>query len=155
MPGFNAVHGRIGNRTLLTLSYGLTAVGDAAFALMTGWPLMLAAALLTGLGFGGIDYGLNQLFAVGFGDCGSAMLNVLNARFGIGAVAGPTLPAVLGTDRYAYAFGGFAVLAAVPALCTICPPPVSPPRRGRPGRRTPVSPIAGVTRRRGPRWARR
>lgn len=116
--GFNAIHGRIGNRTLLTLSYGLMAVGGAAFAAAPNWPLALVAALLTGLGFGGIDYGLNQLFAVGFGDRGAAMLNVLNAHFGIGAVAGPALLAVLGPARYPYAFAGLAVLAAVLALST-------------------------------------
>jgi fucose permease len=115
---FNAIHGRIGNRALLTLSYGLMAAGSAAFALAPNWPSALAAALLTGLGFGGIDYGLNQLFAVGFGDRSPAMLNILNAHFGIGAVAGPALLAVLGTDRYPYAFGAFAVLAASLALCT-------------------------------------
>jgi fucose permease len=115
---FNAIHGRIGNRTLLTASYGLMAVGSAAFAAAPDWPTALAAALLTGLGFGGIDYGLNQLFAVGFGDRSGAMLNILNAHFGIGAVLGPALLALLGPGRYPYAFGGFAVLAAGLALAT-------------------------------------
>lgn len=115
---FDAVHGRIGSRRLLTVSYALMAVGGGAFALAPDWPFALGAALLTGLGFGGIDYGLNQLFAVGFGDRGAAMLNVLNAHFGIGAVAGPALLAALGPDRYAVVFAGCAVLAGVLALST-------------------------------------
>jgi fucose permease len=78
----------------------------------------LAAAFLGGLGFGGIDYGLNQLFAVGFGKKSTAMLNVLNAHFGIGAVLGPAVVAWLGPDDYAYAFAGCAVLAAALALTT-------------------------------------
>lgn len=79
---------RLGNRRVLGSSYILMAVGAAGFALAPNWPLALAAALLTGLGFGGIDYGLNQLFAVGFGDRSTAMLNILNAHFGIGAILG-------------------------------------------------------------------
>lgn len=108
---FNAVHARISNRTLLAASYGLMAAGGAGFALAPNWPSALAAAFLCGLGFGGIDYGLNQLFAVGFGEKSTAMLNVLNAHFGIGAVLGPAVVAWVGPDGYAYAFGACAVLA--------------------------------------------
>ncbi|MER5182991.1 MFS transporter [Streptomyces sp. NPDC002896] len=115
---FNAIHSRISNRSLLAASYTLMAVGGAGFALAPSWPLALAAAFLGGLGFGGIDYGLNQLFAVGFGDRSTAMLNVLNAHFGIGAVLGPALIAWTGTDGYAYAFGVCAALSAVLILCT-------------------------------------
>ncbi|CAM5691002.1 hypothetical protein [Streptomyces afghaniensis 772] [Streptomyces afghaniensis] len=64
---FDRLYGRVGNRYILGSSYLLMAVGAAGFALAPGWPTALAAALLAGLGFGGIDYGLNQLFAVGFG----------------------------------------------------------------------------------------
>ncbi|WP_445016915.1 MFS transporter [Streptomyces sp. SAS_276] len=110
---FNAIHSRISNRALLAWGYALMAAGGAGFALAPTWPLALAAAFLAGLGFGGIDYGLNQLFAVGFGDRSTAMLNVLNAHFGIGAVLGPALIAWLGPDAYPYAFGACAVLAAV------------------------------------------
>ncbi|MHC3469759.1 MFS transporter [Streptomyces sp. 7R007] len=115
---FNAIHSRISNRRLLASSYGLMALGGAGFALAPNWPLALAAAFLGGLGFGGIDYGLNQLFAAGFGNRSTAMLNVLNAHFGIGAVLGPALVAWLGPDRYPYAFGACAALAAVLSLCT-------------------------------------
>lgn len=110
---FNAIHSRISNRALLAWGYGLMAAGGAGFALAPNWPLALTAAFLGGLGFGGIDYGLNQLFAVGFGDRSTAMLNVLNAHFGIGAVLGPAIVAWLGPDGYPYAFGACAVLAAV------------------------------------------
>ncbi|GAA5034489.1 MFS transporter [Streptomyces siamensis] len=115
---FNAIHSRISNRTLLSASYALMALGGAGFALAPDWPSALAAAFLGGLGFGGIDYGLNQLFAVGFGDRSTAMLNVLNAHFGIGAVLGPALIAWLGPANYTYAFGACALLAAALVLCT-------------------------------------
>ncbi|MGP3984540.1 MFS transporter [Streptomyces sp. KR80] len=112
---FNAIHSRISNRALLAASYALMAAGGAGFAFAPDWPLALAAAFLGGLGFGGIDYGLNQLFAVGFGDRSTAMLNVLNAQFGIGAVLGPALIAGVG---YVYAFGACAVLSGALILCT-------------------------------------
>ncbi|MEV8564981.1 MFS transporter [Streptomyces sp. NPDC051322] len=115
---FNAVHSRISNRLLLGSGYALMAVGSLGFALSPDWPLALSSAFLGGLGFGGIDYGLNQLFAVGFGDRSTAMLNILNAHFGIGAVLGPALIAALGPDGYPYAFGACAVLAASLILCT-------------------------------------
>jgi fucose permease len=115
---FNAVHARISNRALLAASYALMAAGSAGFALAPNWPLALTAAFLGGLGFGGIDYGLNQLFAVSFGNRSTAMLNILNAHFGIGAVLGPALVAWLGPDGYGYAFGACAVLSGVLILCT-------------------------------------
>ncbi|WP_328767840.1 MFS transporter [Streptomyces sp. NBC_00286] len=115
---FNAIHSRISNRALLGASYALMAAGGAGFALAPNWPLALAAAFLAGLGFGGIDYGLNQLFAVGFGERSTAMLNILHAHFGIGAVLGPALIAWTGPDGYAYAFGACAVLAGALILCT-------------------------------------
>ncbi|MEV5613710.1 MFS transporter [Streptomyces sp. NPDC052225] len=115
---FNAIHSRISNRALLAASYCLMAAGGAGFALAPNWPLALIAAFLGGLGFGGIDYGLNQLFAVGFGARSTAMLNILNAHFGIGAVLGPALVAWLGPGDYAMAFGVCASLSAALILCT-------------------------------------
>jgi MFS family permease len=83
---FDRVHGRTSNRMPLGVSYALMAAGSLGFALSPTWPLALIAALVAGFGFGGIDYGLNQLFAVGFGRRGPAMLNILNAHFGVGAI---------------------------------------------------------------------
>ncbi|MFJ5226633.1 MFS transporter [Streptomyces sp. NPDC088400] len=109
---FDRIQGRVGNRMLLGTSYSLMAAGSLTFALAPNWPLALLAALVTGFGFGGIDYGLNQLFAIGFGRRSPAMLNILNAHFGIGAIAGPAVIGLLGADHYPAVFAGFAVLAA-------------------------------------------
>jgi fucose permease len=111
---FDRVHGRVGNRLLLGTSYALMALGSAGFALAPDWPLALLSALITGLGFGGIDYGLNQLFAHGFGRRSPAMLNVLNAHFGVGAIAGPALIGLFGARHYTGVFLAFAVLALCP-----------------------------------------
>ncbi|MER6142648.1 MFS transporter [Streptomyces sparsogenes] len=120
--------GRIGNRKLLGGSYLLMAVGAAGFALAPAWPAALAMALVAGLGFGGIDYGLNQLFAVGFGRRSTAMLNVLNAHFGIGAILGPALIGLVGADRYTAVFLGFAALTLPLLLCLAGVRDEAPPR---------------------------
>jgi fucose permease len=112
---FDRLYGRLGNRQILGASYLLMALGAAGFALAPNWPTALAMALLAGLGFGGIDYGLNQLFAVGFGRRSTAMLNILNAHFGIGAILGPALIGVIGSAHYPAVFLGFA-LANLPLL---------------------------------------
>ncbi|MFC8088567.1 MFS transporter [Streptomyces sp. NPDC057301] len=114
---FDRLHGggRVGNRRILGTSYLLMALGAAGFALAPNWPAALATALLAGLGFGGIDYGLNQLFAVGFGHRSTAMLNILNAHFGIGAILGPALIGAVGSAHYPAVFLGFA-LANLPLL---------------------------------------
>ncbi|MCD7442542.1 MFS transporter [Streptomyces lincolnensis] len=114
---FDRLFGRIGNRRILGASYLLMAVGAAGFALAPNWPTALAAALLAGLGFGGIDYGLNQLFAVGFGRRSAAMLNILNAHFGIGAILGPALIGVVGSAHYPAVFLGFALVNLPLLLC--------------------------------------
>ncbi|MFI5675149.1 MFS transporter [Streptomyces cellulosae] len=112
---FDRLYGRLGNRQILGASYLLMAVGAAGFALAPNWPTALTAALSAGLGFGGIDYGLNQLFAVGFGPRSTAMLNILNAHFGVGAILGPALIGAVGSEHYPAVFLGFA-LANLPLL---------------------------------------
>ncbi|MFI7503621.1 MFS transporter [Streptomyces sp. NPDC049687] len=114
---FDRRYGRSGNRRILGTSYLLMATGAAGFALAPNWPLALAAALLAGLGFGGIDYGLNQLFAVGFGHRSTAMLNILNAHFGIGAILGPALIGAVGADHYPALFLAFALVDLPLLLC--------------------------------------
>ncbi|MDN0199196.1 MFS transporter [Streptomyces sp. S.PNR 29] len=114
---FDRLFGRIGNRRILGASYLLMAVGAAGFALAPGWPAALAMALLAGLGFGGIDYGLNQLFAVGFGHRSTAMLNILNAHFGVGAILGPAVVGAVGAEHYPAVFLVFAVANLPLLLC--------------------------------------
>ncbi|MFE7834991.1 MFS transporter [Streptomyces sp. NPDC057474] len=114
---FDRLYGRMGNRRILGTSYLLMALGAAGFALAPNWPAGLAAALLAGLGFGGIDYGLNQLFAVGFGHRSTAMLNILHAHFGIGAILGPALIAAVGAEHYPALFLAFAAANLPLLLC--------------------------------------
>ncbi|MFD8410256.1 MFS transporter [Streptomyces sp. NPDC059650] len=105
---YHLLRRRLNDRALLGGSYVLMAAGAAGFALAPGWVTALTGAFVTGLGFGGIDYGLNHLFAVGFGHRSTAMLNLLNGHFGIGAIAGPALIGRLGADAYPGIFLGLA-----------------------------------------------
>ncbi|MEU6348487.1 MFS transporter [Streptomyces sp. NPDC047072] len=114
---FDRLFGRIGNRRILGTSYLLMAAGAVGFALAPNWPAALASALLAGFGFGGIACGLNQLFAVGFGPRSTAMLNILNAQFGVGAVLGPALIGAVGAARYPAVFLGFALVNLPLLLC--------------------------------------
>ncbi|MFE7761678.1 MFS transporter [Streptomyces sp. NPDC057438] len=114
---FDRLYGRLGNRRLLGTSYLLMALGAAGFALAPNWPAALVAALLAGVGFGGIDFGLNQLFAVGFGHRSTAMLNILNAHFGVGAILGPALVAAVGAEHYPALFLAFAAANLPVLLC--------------------------------------
>ncbi|MGW1169795.1 MFS transporter [Streptomyces sp. NPDC002550] len=104
---------RLGHRILLGASYLLMAIGAVGFALAPDWPLALVGTLVIGLGFGGVDYGLNQLFAMAFGRRSTAMLNLLNGHFGVGAIAGPALVGWLGAERYPGIFLGVAAVCVL------------------------------------------
>ncbi len=69
----------------------LLAVGALLLGLTSVWPIALFGALIVGMGYGVLTVGLNSLFAVGFGQRSAAMVNLLNAVFGIGAILGPLL----------------------------------------------------------------
>lgn len=103
----------LSDRWSLACSYALMAAGAAGFALAPWWPGALASAFVLGLGFGGLDYGLNRMFASGFGTASPAMLNLLNAFFGVGAILGPALIGWLSPQRYAVAFGGCGLVCAI------------------------------------------
>lgn len=113
---FHGVYARLRNRSLLGLSYGLMAVGCIAFAYAPNWPFALAAAFTIGLGYGGMDFGLNFLFSVGFGRRSVSMVNLINAHFGVGAIAAPALIAWIGAQNYQTAFVACAVGSVIPLL---------------------------------------
>ncbi|HET9171123.1 MAG TPA: MFS transporter [Actinospica sp.] len=110
------LHRRLRNGRLLLLSFLLMGAGSLGFALASTWPLALSASLLLGFGAGGMDYGLNQMFSVGFGRRSPAMLSILNAHYGVGAVLGPLLISLLGGHNYPYAFAGTSVLLVLVAF---------------------------------------
>jgi fucose permease len=101
---------RLASRTWLTTGTGLVAAGAAAIAFAPAWPVVLAGAVGLGIGFGAIVVEINVLLAEGFEERAAAMLNLLGATFGAGAVAGPLILAATGGYRVPFCAG--ALLAA-------------------------------------------
>jgi MFS transporter, FHS family, glucose/mannose:H+ symporter len=112
---------RVTGRLSIWVALGCLGLGCAGVALAPSWPIFLVAVSVIGLGFGGLDLGLNQLVAHSEGPRRSAVLNGLNGAYGFGAVAGPILVSRLGHDHLALLYGGAAVLAValIPAAAGI------------------------------------
>jgi fucose permease len=107
---------REGSGRFLALALGTLATGLVMFAVAPSWPVVLAASLVIGLGFGGLDLGVNQLFAHDTGPQGGSMLNVLNAFFGVGAIAGPVVVAATPPGQVGLVFVGCAMAAIALSL---------------------------------------
>ncbi len=124
---------RISGRLAIWVPLGCLALGCAVVALAPSWPTFLAGVFVVGLGFGGLDLGLNQLVAHSEGPRRSAVLNVLNSAYGFGSVAGPILISRLGQDHLAVLYGGAAAIAIalIPAAAGIVGRlPVAPKESG-------------------------
>ena len=102
---------RFPNRQVVVAALGFVAVGCALVALAPAWPVMLAAVFFLGIGFGALDIGLNQIVAHSAGARRTAVLNMLNGAFGLGAVLGPILVALFGEHHFALLYAGGALLA--------------------------------------------
>ena len=132
LPGLRRVSGR----AVMTGAMIILAGGCLGIALSRSWWALLAGVFLTGTGFGATDFTLNQLMAATAARHRAARLNVLNAAFGIGAVAGPIIVnalkgatltlgfAVGSVTACALAAGQRGVLAPVPPRPA--PPPMDP-----------------------------
>lgn len=104
---------RVSGRIAIWAALGCLAVGCAGVALAPSWPAFLAGVFVIGLGFGGLDLGLNQLVAHSEGPKRSALLNALNSAYGFGSVAGPILISRLSQDHLTALYGSAAALAVV------------------------------------------
>ena len=90
------------------------AIGAAGMAGL-GWGLTLAGALVFGFGYGMSTAVFNPRVMRAFGVYGPSMLSLLNATFGVGAIAAPLAFVWLGSDP-AWAFGLVALVTAVICL---------------------------------------
>jgi fucose permease len=79
---------RLNVGTLLALSCLATALSLLGYALAPRWWCMVALGMLSGLGAGAIDAGLNTFAATHFSP---RLVNWLHACYGIGASSGPVL----------------------------------------------------------------
>jgi fucose permease len=92
------------------------AVGCLTISLAGAWLILLAGVLVSGLGFGATDFGLNQLSARTRMDGRAARLTILNAAFGAGAILGPVIVSQLGEQALTAGFAAAAGLACVLAI---------------------------------------
>jgi MFS family permease len=109
---------RIGRKPFLLASAVLTVAGLVATALAPGFGTLLAAAVVTGVGSGGFEVGVNAVEVDHFGEGAGRAMNLLHFFFGVGAIAGPVLAAATlaaGLD-WRVAFLAAAVLPAAVGL---------------------------------------
>lgn len=85
----------MGNKMILVVSSMLVAVGMAGFAYAHSFGGAAIAAVLLGLGGGGLNTSTNALVSDLFGEKRGPMLNVLGIFYGIGALCIPLLAAVI------------------------------------------------------------
>lgn len=104
---------RLGVGGLLTLSTALVTAALLGYGLSPAWPLLLACAVVLGLGSGAIDAGLNAYAA---GHFSPRHMNWLHAAYGLGAACGPIVMTwALTTVGWR---GGYLALAAILAAMT-------------------------------------
>ncbi len=108
LPGATVVSG-----ALLTMS-----VGAVGVVLARDWAGFAAALVVLGLGFGALATAINSLLARTPEDGRARRLSVVNAGFGVGAVAGPLLSIGVRVHHFAAIFVGVAGLAALLAAST-------------------------------------
>ena len=121
---------RVPNRHLVAGGLAALGLGCAMVAIAPAWPVLLAAVFVVGIGFGSLDLCLNQIVAHSGGMRRTAVLNVLNGSFGIGAVLGPIFVTVLGENRFFILYAVAAVLSLalivearrIPGRLPVAPP---------------------------------
>ncbi len=104
---------RLSGRTVLAGALVALALGCAGVAASRSWLAFLGSVLLTGTGFGTLDFTLNRLLAATESRHRVARLNTVNAAFGAGAVAGPFIVSALKAGTLTLGFAAAAALACV------------------------------------------
>jgi FHS family glucose/mannose:H+ symporter-like MFS transporter len=112
LPGWLGLK-RLQGRVVLSLALGIIAVGAAGAALSHLWALFLVSVFLIGLGFGGLDIGLNTLIARTALKGRAHRLSIGNAGYGLGAVICPLIIIALDPHNFPILFGGLCVLALI------------------------------------------
>jgi len=102
-------------KILVLSSFAIVAVATNS-ALAVSWWVIVAAGLLSGLGSGAIDAGLNVFAAR---RCSPRVMTWLHACYGIGASAGPLLMSSVIVAELSWRWG-FAAVAALLLAISIC-----------------------------------
>jgi fucose permease len=118
LASFNAdrLVGRFGIGNLLAFSSLLMTVSLAGFALTPLWWLFLGFAVLSGLGSGAVDAGMNTYAAEHFS---ARHMNWLHACWGFGAMTGPIIMTAILTSGWSWRWSYVLVGACLGAM-TLC-----------------------------------
>ena len=113
----------------VTPRHVVVAMGVGAAIIATGfsWTLTVFGAVVFGIGYGSSTVVFNPAMLRAFGARGPAMLSLLNATFGIGAICAPLVFVALANDP-AMTFALCALLAAVIILGAGAATPATPPQ---------------------------
>jgi fucose permease len=118
--GVGSASDRFGQRPVLAVGMLLMGGGTFGVTVSQSLTVVLAAALITGLGFGTIITAGNLLIAQLFPTRGAAALNGMNVFFGVGSMLGPAVVgqagARLDAPHAALWLGGALLLALAPAI---------------------------------------
>ncbi len=123
----------INPKYVLSLGLLLLGLGSLATALTPSFPILLAAQVIKGFGFGFIDIGLNSIATLSFQENLSESLNNIHGMYGLGALLGPLILAFglqfFNSLPLAYIAGSIvAVITVVLAVGQRVP---EPPRQAR------------------------
>jgi len=109
---------RFGTRAVIAGSLGGCALGSAGLATGTALPSLLAASGVVGIGYGFGSVGINLLASRLLDSRPGFVLNLCNACFGVGAVAGPLASGALlrqgGHAQLVFLIGGGLLVALLP-----------------------------------------
>ncbi|WP_425145948.1 MFS transporter [Deinococcus sp.] len=132
---------RLTFRQQCLLGAALIASGCLGLIAAPSFVLTLLASGLLGLGFGLLDLALNVWVSLSYGGRSAAMLNLLSASFGVGAVLAP-LAVGLSGGNFRVPLFGCAALAALVIVGLLFMPPWQP----QPGVVAPVAPFSSAAR---------
>lgn len=115
----------------LRTGLGLLTLGTTGLALAPVWGIALAGAMLSGMGFGMVVQVVNRRFLTEFGARGAAMVGLVNATFGAGAILAPFAVLLVG-GQPTPVLGAVAALLLLSLLCAPSDPPRAEGVRGLP-----------------------
>lgn len=102
---------RLTGRLVLTISLITITIGATGAACSHHWIQFLISVFVVGVGFGGLDIGLNTLLARTAQKGRAFRLSIANAGYGVGAVICPLVIIAMHPNNFAWLFAGIAVLA--------------------------------------------
>src|SRR5205085_6762332 len=125
---------RFGTSRLATVSSVIGAIGLATLAIVASWPQAIGAALIIGLGTGGLDASMNTHVAL---TGGVRSMGLLHASWALGAALGPALVGVgesLMSWRASYVVAAVSFALIALALGRLPPAPRDARASGAPAR---------------------